>query len=372
MPFKKLPTLKIGDLEINPPFVQGGMGVRVSRANLASAVASQGCVGIIAGVGLGKFEELPGRDYVRVSEEALREEIHKARRQSGGVIGVNILVASSNYENLVKAAVDEGIDLIVSGAGLPLDLPKLTSGTNIKLLPIVSSAKAFRIICKKWERNFKRRPDAVVVEGPRAGGHLGFTFQDVVEGATPRLEEIVVEVCEEAQSFDPPTPVIAAGGIFDGADIARFLKLGASGVQMATRFVCTHECDVHENFKQAYIRAREGDTTIIKSPVGMPGRAIRNDFVKQITEGKTIPFKCTYRCLKSCDPTTAPYCICSVLAKAAEGNLDESFVFAGSNVYKCTEIISVRELIEKLTEETLFHLNSNEGDFLQESCPSSR
>lgn len=360
MPLMNLPTLKIGDLEINPPFVQGGMGVRVSRANLASAVANQGCVGVIAGVGLGKFEDLPGRDYVRVSEDALREEIRKAREQSRGVIGVNILVASSNYENLVRAAVDEKVDLIISGAGLPIDLPRLANGSNVKLLPIVSSAKAFRIICKKWEKNFKRRPDAVVVEGPRAGGHLGFAFKDVVEGGTPGLEDIVTEVCEAANLYDPPIPVIAAGGIFDGADIARFLKLGASGVQMATRFVCTYECDVHDNFKQAYINAKEGDTTIIKSPVGMPGRAIMSDFVKQVAQGKTVPFKCTYRCLKSCDPTNAPYCICSVLAKAAEGNLEESFVFAGSNVYRCTEIVSVKTLIENLTRETLSHLNSDQ------------
>lgn len=359
MLLQNLPTLKIGDLSINPPFIQGGMGVRVSRANLASAVANQGCVGIIAGVGLGKFEDLPGKDYVRVGEDALREEIRKARRQSSGIIGVNILVASSNYENLVRAAVDEEIDLIISGAGLPLDLPRLAAGSNAKLLPIVSSAKAFRIICKKWERNFKRHPDAVVVEGPRAGGHLGFAFQDVVNGTTPGLEEIVTEVCEAANDISPSIPVIAAGGIFDGEDIARFLKRGASGVQMATRFVCTHECDVHENFKQAYINAKEGDTTIIKSPLGMPGRAIMNEFVKHIAAGKTIPFKCTYRCLKSCDPTTAPYCICSVLAKAAEGNLAESFVFAGSNVHRCTEIVSVQSLIEQLTEETLRHMNTN-------------
>jgi NAD(P)H-dependent flavin oxidoreductase YrpB (nitropropane dioxygenase family) len=224
----------------------------------------------------------------------------------------------------------------------------------------VSSVKAFRIICKKWEKSYKRRPDAVVVEGPRAGGHLGFTYQDVVEGSTPGLEDIVREVVEAANAFDPPIPVVAAGGIFDGADIARFLKLGASGVQMATRFVCTTECDVHENFKHAYINAREGDTTIIKSPVGMPGRAIMSDFVKEIRDGKTIPFKCTYRCLRSCDPTTAPYCICRVLARAAEGHLEDSFVFAGSNVHKCTEIIPVKTLIEKLSQETLSHLNSNQ------------
>lgn len=359
MPLEKLPTLRIGDLEVNPPFIQGGMGVRVSRANLASAVANEGCVGVIAGVALGKFEDLPAREFVRVNEEALRQEIRKAKQQSKGIIGVNILVATSNYENLVRTSVEEDIDLIISGAGLPLDLPKLTEGKNIKLLPIVSSAKALRIICKKWQRNFKRLPDAVVVEGPRAGGHLGFTFEDVVDGKTPSLEEIVKEVVATANEFDPPIPVVAAGGIFDGADIAKYLRLGASGVQMATRFVCTVECDVHENFKQAYLKAKEGDTTIIKSPVGMPGRAIVNEFVKKIREGKTIPFKCAFHCLKSCDPKTAPYCICKVLATAADGNIDDSFVFAGSNVHRCEEIIPVKTLIEKLTAETLEHLNSD-------------
>ena len=177
MSIDSLPVLRIGDLKISPPIIQGGMGVRVSRANLASAVGSQGCVGVIASVGLGRFEHLPGSEYVRVNEEALRHEIQKARRQTNGIIGVNVMVALTDYENHVRASVDENVDLIISGAGLPLDLPKLTSGTNIKLLPIVSSARAFNLICKKWKRDFDRLPDAVVVEGSEAGGHLGFKYR---------------------------------------------------------------------------------------------------------------------------------------------------------------------------------------------------
>ena len=203
------------------------------------------------------------------------------------------------------------------------------------------------------ERNYDRLPDAVVVEGSKAGGHLGFNPDDVISGKISSLEQIVTEVIEKIKELDLDIPVIAAGGIYTGEDIARFLKLGASGVQMATRFVCTHECDVHDNFKQAYLNAKEGDITIIKSPVGLPGRVINSDFVQRIKNGETIPFKCQYRCLKSCNPNTAPYCIAKVLATASEGRVDEAFVFAGSNAYRCEKIVSVKELIDELIAETI-------------------
>ncbi|RJQ42999.1 MAG: nitronate monooxygenase [Nitrospiraceae bacterium] len=347
----KLPELRIGDLTIYPPIIQGGMGVRVSRSRLASAVANEGCVGVIAGVGLGKFEDLPRLEYEAVNNEALKAEIRKARSMSKGIIGVNLLVALSNYESLARTAADEGVDLIISGAGLPLELPKFVEGKNIKLIPIVSSARALNIICSKWKRNFNRLPDAVVVEGPKAGGHVGYDFQDMVEGKAPALDGLIVEIVQFAKTFDPPIPVIAAGGIFDGRDIAHFLALGASGVQMGTRFVCTDECDVHENFKQAFIKAGKEDMVIIKSPVGLPGRVIKSKFVEDINKGQTKPKSCKYRCLRTCDPQTAPYCIARALTNAAEGKLDEGFVFAGSNAYRCTEIIPVKKLIEKLIEE---------------------
>lgn len=354
---KKLPALKIADLTIDPPIIQGGMGVRVSRSNLAAAVANEGGVGVIAGVGLGKFEDLPGKEFVSVNDAALREEIRKARSMmTKGVLGVNLMVALANYEELVRTSVEEGIDVIISGAGLPLDLPKYTEGKDVKLIPIVSSARALKIIASKWKRNFNRLPDAVVVEGAKAGGHIGFDPDEVIEGRTARLEDLIREVVDYANTFDPNIPVIAAGGVFDGKDIAKFLKLGASGVQMGTRFVCTDECDVHKNFKQAYLDAKEEDLVIIKSPVGLPGRVINSKFVENVIKGKTTPTKCNFRCLRTCNPKKAPYCIAKALANAAEGNLDEGFVFAGSNAYKCNEIIPVKQLMDELVAEAVENL----------------
>jgi NAD(P)H-dependent flavin oxidoreductase YrpB (nitropropane dioxygenase family) len=348
---KKLPALKIADLTVDPPIIQGGMGVRVSRANLAAAVANEGGIGVIAGVGLGKFEDLPGKEFVEVNNEALRVEIRKARSMTKGILGVNLMVALSNYEELVRTAADEGIDVIISGAGLPLDLPKFTEGKDIKLIPIVSSARALKIIAGKWKRNYKKLPYAVVVEGVKAGGHIGFDPDEVIEGRTAPLEALISEVVAYANTFDPPIPVIAAGGVFDGRDIANFLKIGASGVQMGTRFVCTDECDVHPNFKQAYLDAKEEDLVIIKSPVGLPGRVINSKFVQDVKKGKTSPTACRFRCLRTCNPKKAPYCIAKALANAAEGNLDEGFVFAGSNAYRCDKIIPVKQLMDEVVAE---------------------
>lgn len=356
----RIPTLKIGNLEIDPPIIQGGMGVRVSRAGLAYAVANTGCAGVIASVGLGPFEDLPGSEFVKVNEEALRSEIREAKSHTSGIIGVNILVALSNYENLVQAAIDEDVDLIISGAGLPLNLPEYLNGKDIKLIPVVSSGRTFKIICKRWKNRFNTVPDAVIVEGVKAGGHLGYSYDNVNEETGPTLEETLKEVIEVVDCFAPGIPVIAAGGIFDGEDIAHFLQLGASGVQMATRFVCTDECDAHDNFKQAYLDAGIDDLRIINSPVGLPGRVINNDFVEKIKAGQTIPFTCNYRCLKTCEPKKAPYCIAKVLANAAQGKLDESFAFAGSNAYRCEEIIPVSVLVEKLREELSLALTSEQ------------
>ena len=347
----RIPALKIGNLEISPPIIQGGMGVRVSRANLASAVANTGCAGIIASAGLGQFENLPGSEFVKVNEEALRYEIRKAKSLTSGIIGVNIMVALSDCDNLVKAAVEEDVDLIISGAGLPLTLPKYLNGKDIKLIPVVSSARTFQIICKRWKSRFNKLPDAIIVEGVRAGGHLGYSYECIADDTAPTLEKTIEEVIKIADCFVPRIPVIAAGGIFDGDDIAHFLKSGVSGVQMATRFVCTDECDAHNNFKQAYLNAKAEDITIIKSPVGLPGRVINNSFVEKIKQGNTMPFMCNYKCLKTCEPKKAPYCIAKVLANAAEGKMDESFAFAGSNAYRCNEIVPVKALVEKLSEE---------------------
>ncbi|MGI6295542.1 MAG: NAD(P)H-dependent flavin oxidoreductase [Armatimonadota bacterium] len=349
----KLPALRIRGITINPPIIQGGMGVRVSGARLASAVANEGCAGVIASVGLGDFVGLAGKRATEVNREALRQEIRRARSHSDGVIGVNVMVALTDYDELVRIAAQEGADFIISGAGLPLNLPALVDDDRIALIPIVSSARALRIICSKW-RQYGRVPDAVVVEGPKAGGHLGFSRDDLEDGSVT-LEQLVVETIEFVKTFDPVIPVIAAGGIFDGADIARFLELGASGVQMATRFVCTEECDVHENFKAAYISAAKDSMQIISSPVGMPARCVGSEFVDKISLGTTAPFTCRYQCLKTCNPATAPYCIARVLSDAANGNMDCAFAFGGSNAPRCTEILPVAKLVEQLVVEASEH-----------------
>ena len=352
---EKIPSLKIGHLTINPPIIQGGMGVRVSRANLASAVANEGCAGLIASVGLGNYEHSPGADFEEVNRIALRDEIRKARKMTSGVIGVNAMVALSNYESLVGVCVEENVDMIISGAGLPLHLPAYTTGTNIQLVPIVSSVRSLKIIHRKWMKDFNRSPDAVVVEGMKAGGHLGYSLKQL-EQKSPTLDETVADVLEFTRKLPKPIPVIAAGGIFSGHEMLHYLNAGASGVQMATRFVCTKECDANIRFKQAYLDARAEDITLINSPVGLPGKVIRNAFVEKINKGHTIPFKCKYR---TCDPTTAPYCIAEVLAKASEGNMNQAFAFAGSNAWRCNEIVSVKQLIQIIIHE---YENANHHD----------
>jgi NAD(P)H-dependent flavin oxidoreductase YrpB (nitropropane dioxygenase family) len=353
MAINTLPSLKIGGLELNPPIIQGGMGVRVSRASLASAVANEGCAGIIASVGLGDYENTPANKFVEVNNDALRFEIRKARSLSKGVIGVNVMVVLSNYEELVNVCVEENVDLLICGSGLPLDLPKLVKGKDIKLIPIVSSARALNIIYRKWKQNYNRVPDAVIVEGPLAGGHLGYSYADILNETAPSLESLVIDLVAFVKTLPEEIPIIAAGGIFDGNDIAKFLKLGASGVQMATRFVCTTECDVHDNFKQAYLDSKKEDIAIINSPVGLPGRVLRNEFTERVMQGETIPFVCQHNCLRSCDPNVAPYCIARVLGEASNGKLLEAFVFAGANAYRCNEIVSVKTLINQLKQETL-------------------
>lgn len=327
------------------------MGVRVSKANLAAAVANEGCAGVIATVGLSGYENSSGKHFVEECRVALREEIQKARRMTDGVIGANVMVALSNYESLVRVCVEEKVDMIISGAGLPLQLPVYTAGTGIQLVPIVSSARSLKLICRKWKKDFDRFPDAVIVEGMNAGGHLGYSLEELEMNGPATLDNTLADVLRFTQQLPTPIPVIVAGGIFTGQDMAHYLKLGASGVQMATRFVCTEECDVDIKFKQAYLEAGPDDITLIKSPVGLPGRVISNAFVEKIKDGQTIPFRCKYHCLRTCNPSVAPYCIAEVLAKASEGKMDEAFAFAGSNAWRCNEIVSVKSLIQTIMQE---------------------
>jgi len=351
----RLPLLKIRDLVANLPIVQGGMGVGISLSGLASAVANEGGIGVIAAAMIGMSEPDIYSNFHEANIRALRREIRKAREASKGILGVNVMVALTNFAEMVRTAIEEGIDVIFSGAGLPLDLPKyLKERCNTKLVPIISSGRAAKLICMKWLSRFNRLPDAFVVEGPMAGGHLGFKPEEV-DNPDFALEKIVPEVIETVRPFEHEykrdIPVIAAGGIYTGEDINKFLKLGAAGVQMATRFVGTHECDADIRFKQSYIDARKEDLVLIQSPVGMPGRAIRNEFIEDIDHGKKKPFKCPYHCVKTCSYKESPYCIAFALINAKKGNLKNGFAFAGENAYRVEKIVSVKELIASLVEE---------------------
>ena len=350
-----LKELIIGNLIARVPIVQGGMGVAISLSGLAAAVANEGGIGVIATAGIGMSEKDGFTNFLEASIRALRQEIRKARELSNGILGVNIMVALSNYADMVRTAVQEGIDIIFSGAGLPMNLPEyLDDMKGTKLVPIVSSARAAAIICKRWLQHYNYLPDAVVVEGPRAGGHLGFKPEQINDPEYA-LENLVAAVIKEVRIFEErhkkPIPVIAAGGIYSGADIHRFIQLGAAGVQMATRFVTTHECDASMAFKQAYIDAREEDIVIIKSPVGLPGRAIRNRFLDEVGKGEKKPFRCPYHCIITCDYHNSPYCIALALVNAKRGMLNHGYAFAGENAYRAKDIVSVKQLIDSLLDE---------------------
>ncbi len=350
-----LKNLKIGDLTIRLPIIQGGMGIGISLSGLASAVANEGGVGVIATAGIGMNEPDYAKNFLEANMRALRKEIRKARELTKGVLGVNIMVALTNFADLVRTAIEERIDIIFSGAGLPLNLPQfLSDAVKTKLVPIVSSARAAAIIAKKWSEKYHYLPDALVVEGPKAGGHLGFKAEDLIDPEYS-LEKLVPAVIQAVKPFEEQhhksIPVIAGGGVYTGADIRKFLQLGASGVQMATRFVTTYECDASIEFKQTYLAAKKEDIVIIKSPVGMPGRAIRNTFLEEVSEGKRKPFVCPYHCLKTCDYKNTPYCISFALANAKKGNLSHGFAFAGENAYRADRIVSVKEVMDSLKEE---------------------
>ena len=357
----KFRGLLLGDLRIELPIIQGGMGVRVSSSSLAAAVSNEGALGVIAAVGLGEECGDEKRDYKMRSRAELTNIIRDTRRMTKNPFGVNIMCVLTNYDELVEAAQAESVDVIISGAGLPLRLPSLIKNNKTKLVPIVSSARATQIICSTWARRYKRSPDAIVVEGPLAGGHLGYSLAELDDEEHFSLDKILTEVLAVTRTFENDKsriPVIAAGGIFDGKDIARVMRLGASGVQMATRFVCTHECDVSLKYKEAYIAAKKEDIIVIKSPVGLPGRVIRNEFVKKVTEGEHVAFACEYKCLYTCDTKKVNYCIAKALLNAYRGELDKGFAMCGSNAYRIDKIVSVKELISELVMETENCLNA--------------
>lgn len=362
----KLKPLKIGDLTAKLPIIQGGMGVGISLSSLAGAVAKEGGVGIISTAQIGFREPDFAEDSQTANLRAIGKEFEKARKIAPeGIIGFNIMVATKNYAEYVKTAVKAGADIIISGAGLPIKLPELVKGSRTKIAPIVSSVKSAMVICKMWDRKYSCAPDLVVIEGPLAGGHLGFSREDLTGYGvdTDRVSEtfkkdnydreirgIIALVKEYAEKYKKDIPVVTAGGIYTHEDVMHQIELGADGVQVATRFVTTEECDAPMAYKQAYLDAKEEDIIIVKSPVGMPGRAIRNRFMEEVAAGKTKVERC-FRCLEHCDPVKIPYCITRALINAAEGDEDHALIFCGSNAWRSTKMETVPAVMRSLAGE---------------------
>lgn len=325
-------SLNIGNKKVKYPIIQGGMGIGVSLHKLAGAVAKEGGIGVISTADIGYQEEDFQKNPLAANLRAIEKEVKLARKISpNGVIAANVMVALTHYEQIVEECVKQKVDLIISGAGLPKDLPKFVKGSHTKIAPIVSSSRAFRLLYRIWSEKYDYIPDLVIIEGPEAGGHLGFKEDELKGESKPSLTVILKEVLEEIEKTGKNIPVIVAGGVFTGDDIKYYLSLGASGVQMATRFVATNECDASLAFKEAYIQAREEDIVLVKSPVGMPGRALNNSFIKKISASQ-IPISHCYNCIRTCDRKTIPYCITQALINAVQGNLNHALIFCGSNV----------------------------------------
>ncbi len=347
----KLAPIRMGDVTIPVPVFQGGMGIGVSLSRLAAAVAKCGGVGVISAAQIGYNEPDFYTNPKEANIRALKRNIKEAKDavkdvSSKGLIAVNIMCASRNYDEFVKGAVEAGVDMIISGAGLPTSLPGLVKDSKVKIVPIVSSARAAALIIKSWTKKYNRVPDAILFEGPLAGGHLGFK-EEQLDDAQDHFYETILEIKEEIEELQD-CPLIAAGGIYTKEDVQKALAYGADAVQMGTRFVTTEECDVHPNFKQAYLDAKEEDMVVIKSPVGMPGRAIRTPFIDRVEAGRIPPEKCN-RCLIPCKAEEAPYCITQALINAAYGDIENGLIFSGANAYRATKIETVADIFRELT-----------------------
>ena len=348
----KMKALVIGDIIARIPIIQGGMGVGVSLSKLAGAVASEGGIGIISTAQIGFDDPDFNKNQLMANLSAIKKHIDKAKETSnGGIIGVNIMVATKKYEHYVNAACEAGADLIISGAGLPIGLPEMVKGFKTKIAPIVSSIKAASVILKMWDRKYNRTADLLVVEGPRAGGHLGFHKEDLDNirdiDFDKEIKGIIEIKKEYEEKYKQDIPVVVAGGIFDKEDIKHALELGANGVQMGTRFVVTKECDASPEYKQAYIDANSEDVQIVISPVGMPGRALINPLMRKVKDGKLPIMKC-FNCLEHCNPRVAPYCITKALIDAVKGNVEDGLIFCGDNVHRLKEMTTVKDLFKEL------------------------
>ena len=337
----------LGELHADIPVIQGGMGVGISLSGLAGAVAAAGGIGIISTAQIGFREPDFDRDPIACNLRTIGKEIEKARQiAKGGIVGVNIMVALKHYEEHVRESVKAGADAIISGAGLPMELPKMVSEeSGTKIAPIVSSRRAANLILKMWAHRYGRTADFIVIEGPQAGGHLGFKREELDAYTPENYERELTAMIRQAAELG--IPLIAAGGIYDRRDLEHCLSLGAAGVQLGTRFVTTEECDAAEAYKQEYLRAQKEDIVIVKSPVGMPGRAIQNAFLEKVAAGERFMTGCRH-CIKTCDPKTAPYCITRALINAATGDVDNGLLFCGSNAWRAQKIERTVDIMEEM------------------------
>ena len=329
------------------------MGVGISLGNLAGHVALNGGMGVISTAHPGYREDDFEVNTLNANVRALKKEIKKAKdiAQSHGMVAVNAMVAIKDYDEMIQASLEAGIDAIISGAGLPLRLPLLVEGHDVMIAPIVSSGKACRLVLRSWNKKYHRCADFVVIEGSEAGGHLGFKKDALLNHTVQPLDQIFLEVKEVVKEFEAVfnkhIPIFVAGGIYTKEDIQKYLALGVDGVQMATRFITTYECDASDLYKQMFINAKKEDIELVTSPVGMPGRAIKNKLTETIKTQK-IPVKKCYQCLVPCDVKTTPYCISKALIEACKGNIDEGLIFSGSNGYRSDKLVSVKDLIAEL------------------------
>ena len=346
------------------PIIQGGMGVGVSLSSLAGHVMKEGAMGVISAAHPGYRRPDFRKDSIAANCAAIHEECARARAisEGNGLLGINIMVASTDYDTYVRAAIDAGVDAIISGAGLPLHLPKLTKDSDVLLAPIVSSARAAHLILRTWDKHYQTCPDFIVIEGSEAGGHLGFSREELEEGRCQPLDAIVREVlgllAPYEERYQKKIRVFAAGGIFDGNDIARMLRLGADGVQMATRFIATYECDAADSFKQAVLQCTKEDIRLIKSPAGLPGRALNTRFIRRV-EGQTICMNDCLRCMKPCDPSHTPYCISEALITSVSRDAQDGVVFVGANAWRIDSLLHVSQLLTQLKEEANASLKEN-------------
>lgn len=345
----KLPELTIGKHTARFPVIQAGMGVRVGDGTLAGNVIKEGGFGVIASVGLCDITSTIGKGYVEDSNEKLREEIRIARQISGGKgpLGVNVMVALTNYDGLVKTAVDEGVDFIISGAGLPRNLPGLID-ENVAVIPVVSSGRGAALIARTWKKKYNRRPDAIILEGPLCGGHLGFSYEQLENPKTRAMDIILNEVKNELGEEYSDIPLIAAEGINTKADIERFIEMGFQGVQIGTRFICMEESGMEPSGMEMYLKATKDDVVVIQSPVGLPVRVLRSPLVERVLSGKKEPFQCPYKCLLTCDRNKVAFCIAKALLASRAGDQENGLFMTGCNVEPIKHIMTVHEFFKGL------------------------